>query len=190
MVVRQWDERPSRYAGMRMTADEYLSLPEDRESRYELVDGVVTVTPSPMFGHQQIAAEIERQLGNFLLENPTGGVAHEVDVKLGDDLVYCPDVLYVKGTLTDPFKRLTTPPNLVVEIASPSSGEYDAETKRRNYEAAGVSEYWLIDPARRAFRFLVLEGGVYREVNASGDRYASSVLPGFELDLTLIRRFF
>jgi len=183
-------DRNARYADLRMTADEYLALPEDLETRYELVDGVVTVTPSPTFGHQQIGLEIGRQIANFLVEHPIGGVAQKVDVKVGDDLVYRPDVLFVKGMPDDPFHRLKAPPDLVVEIASPSSREYDAEDKRRNYEAAGVPEYWLIDPVRREFCFLVLEDGAYREAQPTGERYASTVLPGFELDLPLVRRFF
>lgn len=172
-----------------MTADEYLALPEDLLFRYELVDGVVFMSPSPTFDHQRIGAEVVAQIVQFLRKNPIGEVAYEVDVRLGDHLVYRPDVVFLRSDKAAKCGRaITEVPDLVVEIVSPDSRSYDSRTKRADYEEAGVGEYWLIDPDRETFQFFVLEQGTFRESPASGDIYRSSVLPGFALDLASIRR--
>jgi len=174
-----------------MTADEYMDLPEDPLSRYELIDGVVTMTPSPAFDHQNTIAEIVTQFGIFLRGNRLGRVAVVFDVKVRDDVVHQPDVAYFRESKARQSRaKVKVAPDIVVEIVSPDSWERDHVTKRANYEAAGVGEYWIIDPERNAFTFLVLEGGAYREVEAASDRYASTILPGFELDLALVRACF
>jgi Uma2 family endonuclease len=81
-------------------------------------------------------------------------------------------------------------PDLIVEVISPDSRRYDSETKRRDYEAAGVGEYWLIDPQRRTFQFFVLRDGALVEAKATGTEYAATVLPGFVLDLERLRQLF
>ncbi len=191
MVVRHHGDREARYDGLRMTADEYMDLPEDPLFRYELIDGVVVMTPSPAFEHQSTIAEIVAQFVVFLRGRDAGQVALELDVKLRDDLVRQPDVVYFReGKVQQVRAKVRPVPDIVVEIVSPDSWERDHVTKRADYEAAGVGEYWIIDTERNAFTFLVLDDGVYREVEAAGDRYASTVLPGFELDLALVRACF
>ena len=180
----------ARYRGLRMTAKEYLALPQDG-FKYELIDGVVCMSPSANFRHQTIQGRIVGQIDAYLLGNPIGKVAPEADVRLGPDLVYRPDVVFVRS---DKAVRcgaaVTEVPDLVVEIISPESRSYDSKTKRGDYEATGVGEYWLIDPEQKSFRFLVLRDGAFVEAVPTGDRYAAHVLPGFELDLDLVRRLF
>lgn len=181
----------ARYHGLRMTADEYLALPEDLQCRYELVDGVVLVTPSASFGHQSIAGEIFGQIRDFLKQRSIGRVVHEVDVRLGDDLVYRPDVVYLRADKVDRCgNAVLEPPDLVVEVISPQSRAYDLKTKCSDYEKAGVAEYWVVDPFRDVFHFFVLEDGLYQARKESGGRYESAVLPDFSLDLAAVRRFF
>lgn len=66
----------------------------------------------------------------------------------------------------------------------------DTHTKRQDYEAAGVAEYWLIDPQRGALQSLVLSEHGYREAACLAEAYESAALPGFVLDLAAIRRLF
>lgn len=61
----------SRYAGLRMSADDYLALPDDG-FRNELIDGVVVMTPSPDFDHQDVRGEIEFQPRAHVRKNARG----------------------------------------------------------------------------------------------------------------------
>lgn len=178
------------YLGLRLTADEFLALPEN-STHYELVDGVVVMSPSPAYWHQRIVTELLYQLHSFLRENPIGEVVPDIDVRLGANLVYRPDVVFLVGKkaalLAD---KVTEIPDLVVEIVSPSSRGYDVTTKRRDYEVAGVGEYWLIDPADESMTFLVLRDGSFIEAIPQGGRYRANAVPGFELDIERIRSLF
>lgn len=184
------DQREAAYRGLRMTADEYLALPDDG-FRYELVDGVVCRSPSPSFEHQSVSTEVAAQIAAYLAGNPIGRVIVEVDVKLREDLVYRPDVVFLRTEKVSRAKgRIRDVPDLVVEVISPGSRRYDSETKRKDYQSAGVAKYWLIDPQRRTLQFFVLESGALREAEPRGAQYAATVLPGFELDIERIQCLF
>lgn len=86
--------------------------------------------------------------------------------------------------------RIREVPDLVVEVISPDSRGFDMKTKRVDYEAAGVTEYWLIDPQQRMMQFLVLTEGSYHEAQPDAGCYTSSALPGFKLDLARICKLF
>jgi Uma2 family endonuclease len=183
------------HIGLRLTADEYFDLPDDG-FRYELVDGVAVMTPSPLPIHQYVAEEIAFQLHAFLETNPIGWVLREVDVQLGGDqahqpLVYRPDiVVYMKARLPNLPPRLDVAPDLIVEVISPASRRFDHETKKADYQRCGVSEYWLIDPHLKTMTFYRLEGGQYVETKPEQDKLASQVLGPFQLDLKRITKSF
>lgn len=190
------DERGhAQFNGVRMTADEYFALPDDG-FRYELVHGVLVMSPSPMPWHQGVAIEILAQLLPHVRSHPIGKVFTETDVHLGtdesgDDLVYRPDVLFLSTErVRGKSKRLVGPPNLVVEVISPDSRRRDTLTKQADYERAGVGEYWIIDPQRQTMTFLRLRDGKFVEVPPDADSFASQSVPGFTLDLKPIREAF
>src|SRR5262245_55103036 len=126
-ILEQTEEGP--YAGLRLSVDEYLQLPEDG-NRYELINGVVFRSPSPVPIHQIVAGEISRQLNNFLIENAIGKAMHDTDVVFetseGAGLVYQPDLVFIPHEKLPPMDRpITNVPNLVVEILSPGSRRLD-----------------------------------------------------------------
>lgn len=180
------------YLGLRMTADEYFALGETRE-RYELVDGVVLMSPSPTPQHQNLIGLIYRLIAAYLDDNPIGQVFLELDVHLGTgprggDLVYRPDVMFLsREKAARVGDRVAETPDLIVEVVSPSSRRFDLETKKADYERAGVAEYWIIDPERDAMTFYRLESGRYGEIKPEADTLNSTVLEGFILDLRRVR---
>lgn len=177
----------ARYRGLRMTADKYLALPDDG-FRYELMDGVVSMSPSASYWHQRLQFEIARQIDDYLRQNPIGEVVTDIDVRLRDDLVYRPDVVFLTtAKAAGCHERVTEIPDVVVEGVSPDSRVYDSETKRGDYQAAGVAEYGLIDPQRNSFRFFVRRGDSFHEPPPSKGVYAATVLPNFQLDLQRLR---
>jgi Uma2 family endonuclease len=178
-----------------MSADEFLQIPDDGMF-YELIDGVVVMSPSPTPEHQGALMEIALQIGQFLRDHPVGKVFPELDVHLGTgptggDLVYRPEVIFVRTERVRKMrKKIFGPPDLVVEVISAGSRRFDAETKKSDYERFGVQEYWLIDPERESMTFYRLQFGRFVEVPPTGDTFASQAVPGFVLDLARVRETF
>ena len=178
------------YAGLRMSADEYLQLPDD-EFKYELVDGVVVLSPSPEPKHQQVLSEVIYQLKAYLRSHPAGSCYPETDIRLDVKLVYRPELVFLrKERVRENWKRIQCAPDLVLEVISPESRRYDAETKKGDYERFGVKEYWLIDPYQQMMLFYRLESGRFVEVQPQGDKLISEAVPGFILDLAAVRSSF
>jgi Uma2 family endonuclease len=184
------------YHGVRMTADEFFDLPDDGY-RYELVQGVVVMSPSPKPRHQAVAMEITAQLNVYLRKNPVGQLLAHPDVHLGrdaagKDFVYRPDILFIPAARWNiASNRLVGPPELAVEVVSRGSRRYDSETKKEDYERFGVREYWLVDPERNAMSFYRRnDEGRFVEASIDGDLFRSEAVPGFALDLRLVRATF
>ena len=98
-----------------------------------------------------------------------------------------PDILFVKAENRHYLEeqRLSGAADLVVEVVSPESVKRDNEDKFAEYEAAGIREYWIIDPRPEELRaeFWVLdEHGQYQSMATHGTIYHSTVLPGFWLN--------
>ncbi len=142
----------------------YLELPQDQQ-RYEIVDGVIYMTPSAGEAHQFSSSRFVGYLLTHVDFAGLGRVYHApFDVILAPDVVVQPDVLVVlheQAHIITP-RGIMGAPNLVVEIASPSTATHDRGRKMEAYSRAGVSEYWLADPFAHTVELLVLESGMYR----------------------------
>lgn len=190
MVQIAATKRPSspQYVGLRLSADEYLALPDDG-FKYQVINGVVVMAPSPTPRHQGVLVEIGAQFRNYLKAKPIARVFADVDVRFAADLVYRPDLTVVTlERLPKPLRRIDVAPDLVVEILSPGSESMDQRTKLADYERYGVREYWIVSPGEtltvRAWR---LQGGKFVASNAADGPVTSIVLPGFVLDMDSLR---
>ena len=161
----------------RWSYKEYAALPDDG-NRYEIVNGVLFMTPSPNGAHQDAVGEIFAYLREHIKQNNLGLVRMApFDVELSPGTVVQPDVFVI---LSEHFDRITDnrilgAPDLVVEVASPSTAIYDRHNKLDAYAHAGVAEYWIVDTDARAVEALVLaEAGTYRSL---GIFRAKAVLP-------------
>lgn len=127
-------------------------------------------------------------MGKVIEENNLGTILYApTDVVLAEDVVLQPDILFISKERGDIIKpqAVMGPPDLVVEIASPSTSYYDTVKKRGLYQRFGVKEFWLVFPEEKAIEIMALEEGVYREF-ASAKREGkvkSKVLEGMEVDL-------
>ena len=146
----------------RIKAGDYYQLPEyQQHDLIQLIDGEVVIGMPPILKHQDIVREILILLA--LIARKVGGKAYDspIEVRLDDDNVFEPDVLYIKPdnlTITQQDeKRIVGPPNLVVEILSPSTASYDRSEKYRAYEQHGVGEYWIVDPLHETIEVWTLE---------------------------------
>jgi Uma2 family endonuclease len=161
---------------------DYLGLPD--QPRCELLYGRLLVTPSPTLRHQVVVARILRLLGD--LADRVGGLAVDspIDVVLADHSIVQPDVVYVSPTRSSILReRIEGAPDLVVEVLSPGTARRDLGEKLRLYFEAGVSEYWIVDPALESFELLIRSDDGFRVRLPDGPVYRSAAIPGLELDL-------
>jgi Uma2 family endonuclease len=175
------------YAGLLMRADDFFALGQTPE-RYELINGVVVMSPSPRPKHWKVVEEILFQLREHARGSGPLDTYAEIDVFLDDLTVYRPDLcVYARARPSPIPERLTAPPDVVLEVLSAGSKPLDLITKRDAYERFGVREYWTIDPDDGRVRAWTLSHGTYRELNEASDRLRSVALPGLSIDLAAIR---
>jgi Uma2 family endonuclease len=151
-----------------LTVHDLGGMPYDSR-RYELIDGVLLVTPAPGRRHQTIAVWLWRTLVDSCPPEFDVVVA-PFAVHLGDKIELQPDVLVGRDEdFTD--KDLPAPPVLAVEVLSPSTAIHDLNTKKAVYERLGTSSYWVIDPQEPALTVFELDAdGHYQQVaKAAGD---------------------
>lgn len=74
---------------------------------------------------------------------------------------------------------------LAIEVVSPDDPKRDYEDKRQEYAAAGVREYWIVEPMQRTILLLVLDGNAYREAARAEEKddtvLESTVVEGFKV---------
>ena len=79
-----------------------------------------------------------------------------------------PDVLVIPSEI-EGVQRVPTAPELVVEVLSPSTRDYDLGTKWRVYREAGVGSYWVVDPLEPSVRVWTWGEGNESEATVTGD---------------------
>ena len=161
---------------------DYAALPD--EPRCELIHGRFYLSPSPIRLHQVVVLRLGRLLDD--IAEATGGEAlvAPMDVHLADHTVAQPDVLYISPERRKIVRTwIEGAPDLVVEVLSPSTTRMDRLLKLNRYGEAGVTEYWLVDPAARTIEFLVHDGEHFAVHVPDGGRWTSPVVSGIELDI-------
>jgi Uma2 family endonuclease len=149
---------------VKMTADQFLQLGEDPPGvRLELVDGEIAVSPSPIPKHSITDKRLSYVLMSHILENDLGELLGDVDTIFGPYDVRRPDIIYFSNASLKRIgeKSLEAPPDLCVEILSPSSVRIDRKDKFTQYEAAKVPNYWIVDPETCTAEAFVLKRGKY-----------------------------
>jgi Uma2 family endonuclease len=173
----------------RLTADEYFAL-DLPERHTQLVNGEIVVN-EPSLRHQRITGEIFALLREWTGAEPGRGEAGmPVDVHLDDYNVYAPDVWWVAGERipSRDALRIVGPPDLAVEVRSPSTWRHDVGTKKRVYEATGLPELWLVDTDADSvlvYRRTTPDAATFDvELELGrGEQPASPLLPGLAIDL-------
>ncbi|XVV05413.1 Uma2 family endonuclease [Actinosynnema sp. CA-248983] len=133
---------PENMRGRPYTVDDLEGMPDDGR-RYELIDGMLVVSPAPGPVHQKAVGVLVARLvvacpGDMHVFPAPFSVRTSRSTELQPDVVVARD--------EDVVDRLLAPPVLVVEVLSPSTRLYDINTKKAAYERMGVASYWVIDP--------------------------------------------
>ncbi|TSD53677.1 Uma2 family endonuclease [Aeromicrobium piscarium] len=147
--------------GRALTREDLDAMPDDGH-RYELIDGVLLVSPAPRPVHQRVLRELLFALDRVMPED------HEVlfaplDVVLAEDTVIQPDLLVApRAAFTE--RDLPAAPLLAVEVLSPSTRNIDLLLKKERLQRAGCAHYWVVDPDVPSVTAWTLIDGEYAEV--------------------------
>lgn len=142
------------------TIDDIYALPDGQ--RAELIDGHIYMMAPPNTTHQNLVSEFTITIGNYIRSN--GGNCKVFPAPFAvflnkDDQNYVePDISVIcdKDKLDD--KGCNGAPDWIIEIVSPSSTRMDYAVKLFKYRTAGVREYWIVNPLKKAVQTYVFEG--------------------------------
>ena len=147
--------------GRALTREDLAEMPDDGH-RYELIDGILIVSPAPRRIHQRASFRLSVLL-DAALPADLELLPAPFDVALADDTVMQPDLVVPRiEDLTD--RDLPAAPVLAVEVLSPSSRGIDLLLKKDRLERAGCAHYWVVDPLEPSITAWALTGGAYRQV--------------------------
>jgi Uma2 family endonuclease len=139
----------------KMSLTEFLSLPEDDASsvKYELEFGELVEVTRPTWEHNELTFALGALLQQYVRSRGLGRVSGDVLVILDEakDLAYAPDIVFVATENLDRIRegKVYGPPDLVVEVLSPTTMQRDVGKKKRIYHAYGVQWYWVVDMERQ-----------------------------------------
>jgi Uma2 family endonuclease len=166
------------------TEDEYFALP-DTLRFVELSKGELIVPPHPTDSHQCVVGTLYELFRSHVKATGLGVVRlGPLPVRLWPDQIREPDIqLLLNEHAARIGEQFWGPPDLVVEVLSPSTRKTDREDKFREYAQAGIPEYWIVDPQAVEIEVYVLRNGVYALLVKAGrgDRVRSQLLDGFEV---------
>lgn len=169
-----------------LSFDQFLGQYADRHAEWH-PDGTVEIVVSTNITHNRITRFLGTLLGLYLGFRPIGEIVSAgFPMRVGDLPARSPDLMIICGERRNGItaNALEGPADIVIEVVSPESAERDYSVKYREYEQAGVREYWLIDPDRRVFDIHErgADGRFVRRLPDPSQHITSSLLPGFVLD--------
>ena len=178
-------------AGQLMTPEQFDALRPSqfvRGNRYELVNGVLIVSPTPGIDERRPNDYLGTLLDLYRETHPQGSIIDETapeqtvattNRRRADRVIWTG-----LGRVPDVDKDM---PSIVAEFVSKRRRDVlrDYEAKRDEYIAAGVQEYWVIDRFRRIMTVYRRDAtGLSYDIVKEGEVYRTDLLPGFELPLS------
>jgi Uma2 family endonuclease len=180
---------PRRYDGFVVAATRRpltladLARTPDDGNRYEILEGALRMTPLPATAHQLLVSRIAALLDAGVRRRRAGWVFVDVGVRLTRFSILVPDVVFLRRSRRRRIRKtlIDGAPDLVVEVRSPATAAVDRGRKLRLYRERGVSEYWIVDPARRTLEVHSFATGRPVRTLREGSELRPSVLPGLRL---------
>ena len=169
----------------RLCAEDYIASPQSAH-KSDLIEGVFVMASPASFEHGDLQGFLLATMRVFVNKRRLGIVQGEnIAYRLNQDNVYQPDVSFLSRERLHLAGEVYVdgPPDLAVEVISPSSRQYDLVEKRINYARFGTREYWTIDPIERSANVYELVQGEWVPIRAEEGVLRSKVLDGFWLRL-------
>jgi len=174
-----------------LTRTDFERLPE--EGRWEVVDGRAILAAPHETEHQKICDRLNRLL--FMKLEPLGAcVVSTLSVFIprtpksyGEIQCRAPDVI-VSRREPHRYFEAGEPPDLVIEVLSTPRGNVERSEKIDDYARAGISEYWIVDPFKRAVEVYRLDDrGEYAPPDiVSAGQLTPRAFPSVEIDIESI----
>lgn len=177
---------------MVVTAEVYEQIAARQpDEQWELESGCLRRKPAMTFFHNQLGRRLALRLAQQLDESQYIVSFNAGRAKLSASQYYIPDLMVIPMALTAPLRErlydleaYSDPLPLVVEIWSPSTGEYDVDAKLPEYQRRGDVEIWRLHPYDRtliAWRRQL--DGSYVQAEYRGGTIELWALPGVRIDL-------
>lgn len=182
--------RPAAGDEPHLTIAEFEQLPEEEAYRIELVRGRLVREPRPASLHGRLLARMIHLLYELVEAGGHGVVLADPGVVLfrDPDTVRGPDIAFFSSERIPESGYATTfwgPPDLAVEITSPSNRASATQEKVADYLDAGVRVVWIVDPPTRSVT-VYESGGSARLLRHDQVLEGGDVLPGFRLPLAAL----
>ena len=166
----------------------------DFDGPLELHDGVLREKPAMSVEHGGVMMDLALALGPQLDRDQYEIRINHAKLRRSEMHYYVPDLAVVPAALVRALRAspgsldaYSDPLPLVVEIWSPSTGDYDIEEKLPQYMARGDAEIWMLHPFERTLRAHRLRSdGTFAEAVYSGGTVLVESLPGVVVDLDAI----
>lgn len=182
-----------RDAGQPMTPDEFEVADFERGYRYELLEGILVVTPAPLEQERDANEELGHWLRHYRESHDRGAsldlTLPEHDLRIGSKIRRCDRAIWA-GLGRHPKTRGRVAqrdvPAIVVEFPSsrPADQRRDYSEKMIEYRDLGVQEYWIIDRFRRNMTVFYWRGKKWaKRTIREAHNYRTKLLPGFDLPL-------
>lgn len=171
------------------TEAQYLKLTDQSNHLIEFTDGVIEVLPMPTDSHQVILLFLYDLLKAYLQGRGGKVLVAPLRVQIRPGKYREPDILLILDA-SDPRRQnaFWLGADLVMEIVSPDTSERDTVEKPRDYAAAGIPEYWIINPLNETVTVLHLQDDAYitQDLAIRGETAHSTILQGFAVDVDAI----
>ena len=168
------------------TSEDYWNLPDGE--RAELIDGQLYNMAPPSRIHQKLVMKLSASIQQHI--DSKGGSCEvypapfAVNLNADDKTYVEPDISVIcdKNKLTD--RGCSGAPDLVIEVVSPSSSRMDYIIKLNLYMAAGVREYWIVDPLRQRTTVYHLEAGDAPTIFAFNQSISVGIYSGLQITIS------
>jgi Uma2 family endonuclease len=156
----------------------------ETEEKVEIIDGLLLTMAFPTSFHEGINSELIGQLRDFIKSHKINGRVYgsHLGVHLSDSLTVAPDISVVLDLSKITMEGCQGAPDFIVEILSPSNQKEDRKAKFDGYRAAGVREYWIVDPETRLIETYLLKDGAYIARPYDGGKVPVATLPDLFID--------
>jgi len=172
-------------AHVRISSQQYIDDPRS-EQKSDLIEGVFVMASPASYRHEDLVTFLIGTLAAYVTSNKLGKVlGSNAAFELSEDNVYQPDISFIRTERLHLARDVyfPGPPDIAIEIISPSSRNYDTVEKKINYARYGVQEYWLIDPIHEQATFYTRTGDQFSPLAAEENILRSQLLAGFWLRL-------
>jgi Uma2 family endonuclease len=167
------------------SADDLWALPDDGQ-RHELVKGELRTMAPSNSAHGGVVANLTAPLGVYVRSKKLGatlGAETGFIISRNPDTVRAPDIAFVRANRIPagglPEKFFPGPPDLAVEVVSPSDTVYEVEEKVEDWLAAGTTLVWIVNSRKRTVT-IYASNQQPRVLNESDLLRGEDVIPGFE----------